>query len=328
MRKYFRLLLIFVFLLAAVAVAEAQQPKKVPLIGALMGTTSSFAQPYIEAGRRALRELGYVEGKNILIEYRFGEGQARERLPGLAAELVKLKVDVIVAVGDPAIDVARRATSTIPIVMLAAGDPVGGGWVASLAHPGGNITGTTFLSSELAGKRLELLKETAPGLRRVAMLWNAADLGMTLRYEASATTAQALGVIVQPLGVREPEDFEEAFGAMMRELPDAILMVSDVLTILNRRRVYEFAAAHRLPAIYENDFFSHDGGLMSYGPDTDEICERAAGLVDRILKGAKPADLPFEQPTRFRFVINLGAARALGLTIPPSLLARADEVIE
>jgi putative ABC transport system substrate-binding protein len=186
----------------------------------------------------------------------------------------------------------------------------------------------TEVATELSAKRLELLKETVPGLNRVAMLWNAADLGMTLRYQAAAAATQALAITVQPLGVREPEDFESAFAAMEREPPDAILMVSDALTTLNRMRVIEFAAAHRLPTIFEREDFVRDGGLMSYGPDQGEIFERAASLIDRIFKGAKPAELPLEQPTRFRFVINLKTAAALGLTIPPTLLARADEVIE
>jgi putative ABC transport system substrate-binding protein len=186
----------------------------------------------------------------------------------------------------------------------------------------------TEVATELSAKRLELLKETVPGLNRVAMLWNAADLGMTLRYQAATAAAQALGVTVQPLGVREPDDFEAAFSAMISQPPDAILMVSDALTFLNRKRVIEFAAAHRLPTIFEREGFVRDGGLMSYGPDQGEIFDRAAGLIDRIFKGAKPAELPIEQPTRFRFAINLKTAAALGLAISPSLLARADEVIE
>jgi putative tryptophan/tyrosine transport system substrate-binding protein len=197
-----------------------------------------------------------------------------------------------------------------------------------LAHPGGHLTGISDVAEQLSPKRLEFLKEIAPGLRRVAMLWNAADLGMTLRYRASDAAAQALGVEVQPLGVREPEDFDEAFTAMERERPDGILMVSDALTTLNRQRVYDFAAAYRLPAIYEFDFLVRDGGLMAYGPDMDESFERVAGLVDRLLKGARPAALPFEDPTRFRLAINLKTAKALGLTIPGSLLALTDELIE
>jgi putative ABC transport system substrate-binding protein len=207
-------------------------------------------------------------------------------------------------------------------------DPVGTGLVESLARPGSNLTGISDVSAEVTPKRMALLKEVAPQLRRVAMLWNANDLGMTLRYRASEAGAQALGISVQPFGVREPNDFDQAFEAMTRDMPDAILMVTDSLTILNRKRVFEFAAAHRLPAIYEFDFLVRDGGLMSYGPDQDETFDRVAALIEHILNGAKPAELPFEQPTRFRFVLNLKTARTLGLEIPPTLLARADEVIE
>src|SRR5947209_6084156 len=207
-------------------------------------------------------------------------------------------------------------------------DPVATGLVESLARPGGNITGISDIATVLSTKRLGLLKEMVPNLRRVAMLWNKDDLGMTLRYEASAQAAGGIGVIVQALGVREPNDFEEAFAAMNREPPDAMLMVSDSLTTLNRKRVFDYAAERRLPAIYEYDFLVRDGGLMSYGPDLKESFERAAALVDRIFKGARPADLPFEQPTRYPFVINLKTAKATGLDVPPTLLALADEVIE
>ncbi len=200
--------------------------------------------------------------------------------------------------------------------------------VASLNRPGGNITGISDVAGELAPKRLEFLKEAAPKLRRVAMLWNASDFGMTTRYEASAAVAKELGVTVQSFGVREPNDFADAFRAMERSMPDGLLMVADALTFLNRRRVFEFAEEHRLPAIFEDANFTRDGGLMSYGPDEAETASRGASLVSRILQGEKPADLPFEQPTRFRFAINLKTAHALGLTIPLTLLARADEVIE
>ena len=216
----------------------------------------------------------------------------------------------------------RRSSRSTPAI------PVGTGLVGSLAHPGGNLTGISDVSAEVTPKRLEFLKEIAPTLRRVAVLWNADDLGMTLRYRASEAAAQALGVTVQPVGVREPNDFDQAFDAMNRDMPDAILMVTDSLTLLNRKRVFEFAAAHRLPAIYEFDFLVRDGGLMSYGPDDRESFGRVAALVDRILKGAKPAELPFEQPTLFRLALNLKTAKTLDLTVPPTLLARADEVIE
>jgi putative ABC transport system substrate-binding protein len=229
--------------------------------------------------------------------------------------------------GYPAALVAKQK-GTFPTVASGAGDPVSTGLVDGLARPGGNITGISDVSAELTPKRMELLKQMAPTLKRVAMLWNAADLGMTMRYRASEIGANALGISVQPLGVREPDDFEQAFSAMDREKPDAILMVTDSLTVLNRKRVFEYAAAHRLPAIYEFDFLVRDGGLMSYGPDFDENFARVAALVDRILKGTKPADLPFEQPTRFKFAINVKTAKALGLEVPTALLATADEVIE
>ena len=305
----------------------AQTASKVYRVGLLTPTTpladtSPFGAPLV----RGLAQHGYMQGRNLAFERRGAEGHM-DRLPRLVAELVASNVDVIVAMGYPAALAIKQGT-TMPAVISQAGDPVGTGLVESLARPGGNLTGISDVAVQLSPKRLEYLKEVAPGLRRVAMLWNAADLGMTLRYRASEAAAQALGVEVQPLGVREPDDFEEAFAAMMRELPDGILMVSHSLTTLNRQRVYDFATAHRLPAIYEFDFLVRDGGLMAYGPDQDESFERVAALVDRILKGAKPADLPFEEPTRFRLAINLKTAKALDLTIPGTLLAFTDEVIE
>jgi putative ABC transport system substrate-binding protein len=252
-----------------------------------------------------------------------------DRLPRLVEELVATKVDVILTVGYPAALAAKQGTTIIPIVVTeAGGDPVATGLVDSLSRPGGNLTGVSDVAVELTPKRMQLLKEIAPELRRVAMLWNESDLGMTFRYRELAAAAQALGIIVQPLGVREPDDFEQAFASMTRDRPDAILMVSDLLTHLNRRRVHEFAVARRLPSMYEKEFLVRDGGLMSYAPDLDELYERATSMVDRILKGAKPADMPFEQPTRFRFVINLKAAKAIGLTVPNNVLSLADEVIE
>jgi len=250
-----------------------------------------------------------------------------DRLPRLVDELVASKVDVIVAIGYPSALAAKQGT-TLPVVSFTTGDPVGTGLVDGLARPGGHITGISDVSAEITPKRLELLKDMAPGLRRVAVLWNAADLGMTLRYRAAEAGAKVMGITVQPLGVREPNDFDQVFAAMNSDMPDAILMVSDALTSLNRKRVFEFAAAHRLPAIYENDLYVRDGGLMSYGPDLNESFARVAALVDRILKGARPAELPFEQPTLFRFVLNLKTAKSLGLTVPLTLQASADEVIE
>jgi putative tryptophan/tyrosine transport system substrate-binding protein len=274
---------------------------------------------------RGLTQRGYELGKNLAFERRGAEGHI-DRLPRLVGELAASKVDVIVTFGYPPALACKQGT-TLPVVVVAL-DPIGTGLVESLARPGGNLTGISDVSAEVTPKRVALLKELAPQLRRVAMLWNANDLGMTLRYRASEAAAQALGISVQPLGVREPNDFDQAFETMTLDMPDAILMVTDSLTILNRKRVFEFAAAHRLPAIYEFDFLVRDGGLMSYGPDQDETFDRVAALVDRILKGAKPAELPFEQPTKFELAINIKTAKALGLTVPPSLLARADEVIE
>lgn len=274
-----------------------------------------------------LKQSGFIAGSNLEIITRGAEGHP-ELLPNIVADLVQSKVSLLVAFGYPGAAAAKRATATIPVVILNTGDPVKMGLVNSLSHPGGNVTGISDVAGELAPKRLELLKQAVPQLRRVAMLWNAGDLGMTSRYEASATAATSLNVTVQPLGVREPDDFNEAFAAMERSMPDGLLMVADSLTALNRKRVFDFAASHRLPAIYEADSFVQDGGLMSYGPDIAETAERGASLVSRILGGTKPADLPLEQPTRFRLAINLKAAKALSLTMPSSLLTSADEVIE
>jgi putative ABC transport system substrate-binding protein len=287
-----------------------------------MADDSPFGIPLI----RGLAQLGYKQGYNLAFERRGAESHS-DRLPDLLKELVASNVDVIVTTGYPAALAGKHGT-TIPIVAFGTGDPVGTGLVESLARPGGNITGISDLASDLTPKRMELLKQMAPGLRRVAILWNAADLGMTLRFQASEAGAKALGVSVQPLGVQEPDDFDEAFAAMNREMPDAILMVSDALTNLNHKRVFEFAAAHRLPAMYEFDFYVREGGLMSYAPDLNDMFGRVAALVDRILKEAKPGELPLEEPTRFTFAINLQTAKALGLTVPQTLLVAADEVIE
>jgi putative ABC transport system substrate-binding protein len=274
----------------------------------------------------ALSKLGYAVGQNLAFESPRA-GAAPVQLPQLMEEFKASKVDVIVTVGYPAALAAK--TSGIPAVAaFGAGDPVETGLVANLARPGGNLTGISDDATTLSTKRLGLLKDLVPTLRSVAMMWNKDDLGMSLRYAASAKAAQALGVTVQAVGVREPDDFNEAFAVMDRDRPDAILMVSDSLTVLNRKRVFDYAAAHRLPAIYEYDPMVHDGGLMSYGPDLTESFSRVASMVDRIFKGAKPADIPFEQPTRYLFVINLKTAKSIDLTIPPTLLALADDVVE
>ncbi|MFI5014454.1 MAG: ABC transporter substrate-binding protein, partial [Hyphomicrobiales bacterium] len=280
--------------------SNAQSQGKVYRVGTLSaGAAMVDKSPNGAALIRGLAQLGYRQGSNIAFELRGAEGHV-DRLPRLVDELVASKVDVIVTSGYPATLAAKQGT-TLPVVTIFAGDPVGTRLVDSLARPGGNLTGISDVSGELTPKRMELLKEMAPGLRRVAMLWNSDDLGMTLRYRASEAGAKAMGISVQALGVREPDDFNLAFAALDREMPDAILMVTDSLTILNRQRVFEFAATHRLPAIYEFDFLVRDGGLMSYGPELDESFGRVAALVDRILKGTKPAELPFEQPTRFKF---------------------------
>ncbi len=286
----------------------------------LLGPVGSDAGPFQAPLVRGLAAHGYTVGKNLAFEGR-GAGGKPDRLPQMVAELVASKVDVIVVLGyQPAL--AAKQGTTLPVVVFTAGDPVATGLTDSLAHPGGHLTGISDVSAEVTPKRLELLKQFAPAMKKVAMLYNADDLAMTLRYRASEVGAKALGITVQPLGVREPADFNDAFTAMNADLPDAILLVSDPLTNLNRNKVFEFAAAHRLPAIYEYDFIARSGGLMSYGANLDESFDRLGAQVEKILGGAKPADVPFEQPTRFDFVLNMKVAKAIGFEVPPSL-ARA-----
>jgi putative ABC transport system substrate-binding protein len=278
--------------------------------------------------RAALRDLGYVEGKSISYTGRWADAKM-ERLPALAAELVALKVDAILTLGAPATLAAKKATATIPIVMTGSGgDAVATGMIASLARPGGNITGMSDDAGTLSAKRMEILKEAVPKARRIAILWNTDDQAMTLRYKAIDTAARLLNVTVQPLGIREPDDFATAFSAMTRERPDALFLVADALTTLNRKRVIEFAELHRIPAMYEFGFYVQSGGLMSYGPSGDDSNRIVARLVDRIFKGAKPGELPAEQPTRYYLTINLKTAKTLGLSLPQSLAVRADEVIQ
>ncbi len=322
----------FIVLLAGAGLAQplmarAQNAGKVYRIGLLSsGAPVADASPNGAPLLRGLAKLGYQQDKNFVFERR-GAGGKIERLPDLFAELAASKADVVVTYGYPAA-LAAKKVGTLATVAIFAGDPVGTGLVASLARPGGNLTGISDVSVEVTPKRLELLKELAPKLRRVAVLWNANDLGMTLRYRSLETGAKALDVVVEPLGVREPNDFDQAFGTMNGNMPDAIMMVADSLTILNRKRVFDFAVEHRLPAIYEFEFLVRDGGLMSYGPEEDESFGRVAALVDRVLKGAAPANLPFEEPRLFKFVLNLKAAKSIGLDVPQSVLARADEVVE
>ena len=274
----------------------------------------------------ALADLGYAPGRNLAFEAR-GALADFARLPALIDELKAKGTQILVASGYPSA-AAAKAAGVPTVIFVGAGDPVATGLVDSWAHPGGVITGISDVAAILTVKRLELLKALSPGLKRVAMLWNTDDRAMTLRYQASAATAQMQGLVVQPLGVREPDDFNGAFAAMDRDKPDAILMVADALTILNRKRVFDYAAARRLPAIYEADFFAREGGLMSYGADAHESLARAASMIDRIYKGARPGDIPFEQPTRYLFVINLKTAKAMGLEPPVTLLGLADDVIE
>jgi putative ABC transport system substrate-binding protein len=274
-----------------------------------------------------LRQLGYVEGQNITIERRYANGQMN-RLPELAVDLARFRLDVILTQSFPAARAAKEATSTIPIVVMGAGDPVATGLVASFAHPGGNITGVSALETELSGKRLELLKESFPKLARVAVLWNAADFGMTLKFREIELAAQALRVTVQASAVREPKDIDSIFPEMIRKRPDALFVITDPLTQLNRKKLVDLATKNRLPAMYENAPYVEAGGLMAYGPSQAENLRIALQHVDKILKGTKPSELPIEQPTKFEFLINLGAAKQIGLTIPPNVLARADKVIK
>ena len=322
----------FLALLGAAALidpraASAQTPGRIYHLGTLHpASPMTDGSPFGKIVVKVLAQRGYILGQNLTFDARGAMGDVA-KLPALLAELKAHDVDAIIVVGYPAA-LAAKSTGIPTVGALGLGDPVETRMIDSLAHPGGNITGISDVATELTTKRLSLLKEMSPKLQKVAMLWNKDDLGMSLRYEASAKVAQASGFTVQALGVREPDDFNEAFSVMSSDLPDAILMVADALTTLNRKRVFEFAATKKIPAIYEYDFLVHDGGLMSYGPDLTESFERAAALVDRIFKGAKPADLPFEQPTRYQFVLNLKTAKSTGLEIPPTLLALADEVIE
>jgi putative ABC transport system substrate-binding protein len=307
--------------------ALAQTPGKIYHLGTLTPVAPmTDVSPFGKIVVKALAERGYAIGQNLTWDARGTMGDVA-RIPVMLDELKARGVDAIIVIGYRTA-LAAKPTGIPTIGANGIGDPVETKLIDSLAHPGGNITGISDVAATLTTKRLQLLKEMTPNLTKVAMLWNRDDLGMTLRYEASAKTAQAIGITVQALGVREPDDFNDAFSVMNQDMPDAILMVADALTNLNRKRVFDFAAAKKLPAIYEYDFLVRDGGLMSYGPDLTESFERAAALVDRIFKGAKPADLPFEQPTRYPFVLNLKTAKATGLEIPPRLLALADEVIE
>jgi putative ABC transport system substrate-binding protein len=307
---------------------EAQQPGKVPRVGFLGPRSRSDGAPFLDAFLQGLQELGWMEGQNIAIEYRFADGRL-DRLPDLATELVRLKVDVILAASTPPAVAAKNATSTIPIIMATSADPVELGLVASLARPGGNVTGLSFsVGLQVVGKELELLREIVPRARRVAVLSNPANPGNVLAIQSVKSTASALGVQLQFLEARGPNEFEAAFAAMARGRAGALLVVPDAVFGLYRARLQNLVAKSRLPAMYGLREHVEAGGLMSYAVDVRDSFRRSATYVDKILKGAKPADLPVEQPTKFELVINLKTAKALGLTIPPSVLARADEIVE
>jgi putative ABC transport system substrate-binding protein len=324
--KWTGFLVIFVLLVGCVGLAEAQQSKKVPRIGFLIGASASSNVARLDAFRQGLRELRYVAGKNIVIEYRYAEGKP-DRLPAFAAELVRLKVDVIVTAGSASTRSAKQATVTIPIVMAIDDDPVGSGFAASLARPGGNITGLSGLAPEISGKQLELLREIVPKLSRLGVFGDVTRPGIPQALREINLAADAVRVQIQFLEVREPKDIETAFRAASKERADALLMLGSPVLISHRRQLADLAVKSRLPAIYRNLEFVEDGGLMSYGASLSDSYRRAATYVDKILKGAKPADLPIEQPKKFELIINLKAAKQIGLTIPPNVLARADKVI-
>jgi putative tryptophan/tyrosine transport system substrate-binding protein len=315
-------------ILASVLIAHAQQPGKIPRIGYLTGVSPSTNSARHEAFRQGLRELGYVEGKNIVIDWRSAEGKF-DRLPALAAELVRLNVNIIVTGGGATTRAVKEVTTTIPIVMAQDGDPVGNGFVASLARPGGNITGLATFAPELSGKRLELLKEIVPRLSRVAVLGNSAQPGNAQTLREVELAAKAFGVQLQYLDILGPKDIATAFQAASKGRADAVLiLVAGLVATSERSQIAHLAVKGRLPMIYDRPEAMEEGGLMSYGVSTADLDRRAATYVDKILKGAKPADLPVEQPTKFEFIINLKTAKQIGLTIPPNVLARADKVIK
>jgi putative ABC transport system substrate-binding protein len=309
------------------AQSQSQNPGRVYRLGTFHPVVPmTESTPFGKIIVKVLAQHGYVLGQNLTLDARSSMGD-NAKIPASMQELKAANLDAIIVIGFPAA-LAAKSIGVPTIGALGLGDPVATHLIESEAHPGGNITGISDVAATLTTKRLSLLKALAPKLRKVAMIWNKDDLGMTLRYQASSNVAEAIGIEVLAVGVREPDDFNEAFNIMGRDVPDGILMVADALTNLNRKRVFEFAAARKLPAIYEYDFVIRDGGLMSYGPDVTESFERATALAVRVFAGAKPADLPFEQPTKYPFAINLKTAKSSGIEIPPTLLALADEVIE
>jgi putative ABC transport system substrate-binding protein len=322
--------ILFILLIVAVvvvgAIAEAQQPAKVPRIGVLISASPSIAARRVQAFQQGLRELGYIEGKSIIIEYRYAEGKL-EPLPELADELVRLKLDVIVTDTSMATQAAKNATKTIPVVFTSANDPIGDGQVASLARPGGNLTGFSLLAPELNGKRLELLKEAVPKVTRIAFLTRMGTALGEQRFKEAAAAAKGLGLRLQFLGAKGADDLESAFDAAKRAGAQALVGHPSTFLVTNRARIIDLTVKFRLPAIYPATPFAEAGGLMSYGPDPVDNSRRAAVYVDKILKGTKPADLPVQQPMKFEFIVNLKAAKQIGLTIPPNLLVRANKVI-
>ncbi len=325
--KEFLLFMLAMTILGAPLAAEAQPAKKVARIGVLRSGSPSSAASSDDSFRQGLRELGYIEGQNLVMEYRFAEGK-RDRLPGLAAELVRLKVDMLVVAGVAATQAAKQATTTIPIVVGYA-DLVGTGLVASLAKPGGNITGSSEMSPEISGKRVELLREAVPKTSRVGVVWYPRKGGSDEEeVRQTETAARQFGVHVQLVEVRDPKEFQSAYAAMIKQQANAVILIRGSFTDFHRKQLLELAVKQRLPSMCEPAQWARDGCLMSYGPDYAHLWRRAATYVDKILKGAKPGDLPVEQPTKFELVINLKTAKALGLKIPQSVLIRADEVIQ
>jgi ABC-type uncharacterized transport system substrate-binding protein len=306
--------------------ADAQQAKKVPRVGVLVADFAASSKDRVEAFRQGLRDLGYVEGQNIAIEYRFAEG-VNNRFPNLAAELVRLNVDVLFAFGTAATQAAKNTTQTIPIVMANVTDPIGTGLVVSLARPGGNITGLANVFEEVGGKQLELLKEVFPKMSRVVVFWDPANAGNAAWLAEMKVAAKALRITLQSLEMHPGENFERALSAVKTERATAVSVLVNAPAYIYRSRIVDFTAKRRVPAMYSDRVFVEIGGLMSYGPNTADLFRRAAVYVDKILKGAKPADIPVEQPKKFEFIINLKAAKQIGLTIPPNVLARADRVI-
>jgi putative ABC transport system substrate-binding protein len=306
---------------------RAQQGANVPRVGFMGNSTEALEANLVGPFREGLRELGYQEGRNIVVEYRWAEGNY-ERFAALIAELLAAKVDVIVTAGTPAAIAVKKATTTVPLVMVAVGDPVGTGLVPSLARPGGNLTGLSSIAPDLEGKRMELLREVVPKLAHLGVFYNPANPFHTVSMRNARTAAEALRIKLLPLTVRASQDLDGAFAAILREKPDALLVLADRVYLHERKRMMDFSAQHRLPTANAHKEMVEAGGLMSYGPSYEDMHRRAADYVDKILKGAKPGDLPIQQPTKFDLKLNLNTAKALGIDVPPSLLARADEVIE